>query len=375
MGRIYLGNTDEVQLYAKQIPTVDSSSIVLPDIIFTDNINYHMNKLNEPVPSKINPLLNNYNFYFASFYVGINSSTEGIRSFLIKGNLLDETNSGISVDDIGPKDNWISGNQQLDVDFKINFNAASNLFNLQNFPGPADRVLRYKWHRSPKIAKILGGFTTFSIYWKFFATNEQYVDGTHEVFFVFRAPKAAHKIYFQVTNAEAECESKYARNKYFYRGKPYTILIKSEGIETKNKRENKMSIYNTYDTVYSSTFAEWTAKWWQWLCSIPVDINPANDQTGKNSAQNQTDAVVWFLAGTTGGKAERTCTVPVGKSMLFPIIASHCSFAKNKDIKTESDLQSCVRSKQDKVKSIEVAIDGQDLQKSVHRVQSPLFEL
>ena len=42
---------------------------------------------------------------------------------------------------------------------------------------------------------------------------------------------------------------------------------------------------------YGLTYDEWTAKWWQWGYSIPKDINPAYDDTGKNCAQKQNGPV------------------------------------------------------------------------------------
>jgi hypothetical protein len=44
---------------------------------------------------------------------------------------------------------------------------------------------------------------------------------------------------------------------------------------------------------YGLSYGEWTAKWWQWGYSIPKDINPAYDDTGKNCAQKQ-NGPVWF---------------------------------------------------------------------------------
>ena len=44
------------------------------------------------------------------------------------------------------------------------------------------------------------------------------------------------------------------------------------------------------------TYGEWTAKWWQWLLSIPGPVNPNLDTTGANCAQGQSGPV-WFLAG------------------------------------------------------------------------------
>ena len=55
---------------------------------------------------------------------------------------------------------------------------------------------------------------------------------------------------------------------------------------------------------FDSTYSQWTSKWWQWAYSVPADVNPITDTTGKNCGQGQ-KGPVWFLAGTTGGTAER----------------------------------------------------------------------
>src|SRR5205823_2283910 len=65
---------------------------------------------------------------------------------------------------------------------------------------------------------------------------------------------------------------------------------------------------------YGTPYAEWVGKFQHWLSSVPQPLNPATDPTGKNCALNQTGPV-WFLAGTTGGAAERTCTIPAGKAV------------------------------------------------------------
>jgi hypothetical protein len=59
------------------------------------------------------------------------------------------------------------------------------------------------------------------------------------------------------------------------------------------------SVFSADSKPYNLTYGEWTAKWWQWGYSIPKNINPAYDNTGKNCAQKQ-NGPVWFLAGTFG---------------------------------------------------------------------------
>ena len=71
---------------------------------------------------------------------------------------------------------------------------------------------------------------------------------------------------------------------------------------------------------YGVTLPEWTIRWWRWLLSLSLEKNPGSDKSGKFSELGQEDPNVWFLAGTFGGSAVRTCTLPLGKAILMPII-------------------------------------------------------
>jgi len=66
------------------------------------------------------------------------------------------------------------------------------------------------------------------------------------------------------------------------------------------------------------SYGAWGDAWWQWAMSIPADMNPVMDTTGEFAAVGQSGPV-WFLAGTYGGEAERTVTIPAGKALFFPI--------------------------------------------------------
>jgi hypothetical protein len=45
---------------------------------------------------------------------------------------------------------------------------------------------------------------------------------------------------------------------------------------------------------YGNTYGEWSARWWQWLLSIPMATNPNLDTTGANCAQKQAGPVFFF---------------------------------------------------------------------------------
>jgi hypothetical protein len=123
---------------------------------------------------------------------------------------------------------------------------------------------------------------------------------------------------------------------------------------------------------YGLTYSEWAAKWWQWALSIPQDRNPINDQTGKNCSVAQ-QGQVWFLAGTSGGRAERSCTIPQGKAIFLNILTGECNFKENPDIKTAAGLLPCAIALNNGG-LVSVSIDGTQVQNlEKYRVQSPPF--
>jgi hypothetical protein len=119
------------------------------------------------------------------------------------------------------------------------------------------------------------------------------------------------------------------------------------------------SVYSTNDKPYGVTYGEWTANFWKWVIAIPQNVNPNNDATGKNCAINQKDTNVWYLAPTFGGAAERTCTIPRERSILFPLLAGECNYLENPELTTESQLHSCAMQANDVgSRSMEVIVDG-----------------
>jgi hypothetical protein len=61
--------------------------------------------------------------------------------------------------------------------------------------------------------------------------------------------------------------------------------------------------------------------WWRWALSIPAAQNPILDTSGADCAVAQKGGT-WFLAGTPGGApVTRSCTIPAGKKIFFPVIA------------------------------------------------------
>lgn len=70
---------------------------------------------------------------------------------------------------------------------------------------------------------------------------------------------------------------------------------------------------------HGATYGEWAAAWWQWAAAEPASVNPVLDTTGEYCDRSQSGHV-WFLAGSFGGEIERTCTVPEGRALFFPLV-------------------------------------------------------
>jgi hypothetical protein len=134
-------------------------------------------------------------------------------------------------------------------------------------------------------------------------------------------------------------------------------------------------MYKLVEHPFGKSWEEWTVKWWRWFLSTPKDNHPAFDKTGENASINQIDQNVWFLAGTTGGTAERTITIPPKMSILFPIINVTTSYLENPRLKTDQEMISFVDSHMRDIARKEASIDGKTITISGDfRIQSPLFK-
>ena len=119
---------------------------------------------------------------------------------------------------------------------------------------------------------------------------------------------------------------------------------------------------------------QYSAQWWQWSLSIPTVVNPLADSEGVLCSVGQ-HGDIWFLGGTLDGSpAERSCTIPSGKSIFFPVINAECSVIEGYG-ETSEELSSCAKDLMDHVTELEVLVDGVPLKHvEKSRVQSKPFK-
>jgi hypothetical protein len=150
------------------------------------------------------------------------------------------------------------------------------------------------------------------------------------------------------------------------------------------------AIFYPRDTVvFGGTYADWSAAWRQWADSLPAKHHPLFDTADCNKGQS---GPVFFLGGRfcapdinpscENAPAERSCTVPNGKALYFPVLNTSCldGEAKNglclKAGPIVTEMRSQLAAIINKTTGLQVTVDGQPLTvdlKRDFRVQSAVY--
>jgi len=101
-------------------------------------------------------------------------------------------------------------------------------------------------------------------------------------------------------------------------------LLTVPSVMANDKDGDGVKISDRDSVVYGRTFGDWDAEWNQWSYSFPVAHHPLFDNADCSAGQS---GPVWFLGGkfcpngvACALRAVRSCTVPSGKSVFFPIV-------------------------------------------------------
>jgi hypothetical protein len=138
----------------------------------------------------------------------------------------------------------------------------------------------------------------------------------------------------------------------------------------------------------STDQAELAAGWWKWALKKPAEVSPLlGDYSWKEQPQGAAKCAggsrlgVWNLAGEFAleedvggfvGEATRTCKVPAGKPIFFPVFNVICSPATG----DTGDLQECATSFTEQLladSSFFATVDGEDV--PIERVASGPFTI
>jgi hypothetical protein len=131
---------------------------------------------------------------------------------------------------------------------------------------------------------------------------------------------------------------------------------------------------------YGSSYREWSAHWWQWAYSIPPADNPLFDETGAKCGQSQSGKV-FYLVGVlnTSGTATRSCNVPKGKAVLFPILNAefdnYLCVPGGPTTYTVKELRAQMKAIFDQATGVAATVDGASIDVSKFRFSSPRFDV
>jgi hypothetical protein len=156
-----------------------------------------------------------------------------------------------------------------------------------------------------------------------------------------------------------------------------TTIISTQAFASPN-------VFSPGSSPYGQTYGEWSADWWRWAAAAgfdPIIYDDTNLPTDPDTGdllvsdfdticnEGQTDENVFYLAGTFGGSAERTCTVPEGKAIFFPLINALCTLtaANLTPLTKPADVVTTVGSEKicakiiDRTNHLEVQVDGSEV--------------
>ena len=121
-----------------------------------------------------------------------------------------------------------------------------------------------------------------------------------------------------------------------------------------------------YKPSHKDNYSKLAAKWWQWAVAKPVPKNPTADPNGSLCATGQRGKA-WFLAGSfSGGDIKRSCTLPAGKDLFFPLINQAYLRAPGEEVTLREQRQALADlDVKNQATNLRVWFDGKDITKKV----------
>ena len=135
-------------------------------------------------------------------------------------------------------------------------------------------------------------------------------------------------------------------------------------------------LFKREENPLGTSWEKWVELWWQWCYSFPKRVNPLSDLSGEYAKNGKISEYVWFLAGTFGGKAHRTCILSKETAIFFPILNNIITYYTDPQLKTRSDLDAYAKIDLDHIISLSANVDGHVIPNlNSYRVHSDLFTI
>jgi hypothetical protein len=126
--------------------------------------------------------------------------------------------------------------------------------------------------------------------------------------------------------------------------------------------------------VQGLTYGEWSAKWWQYVLSIPEGENPLVGGTGTNCAYQRIGNVE-VVAVDPLSESTITCEVPTGMTLFLDILSAECSNVEEDPFYggNEEEMRACAEAFT--ITDLQASIDGSEIKNLDQYIHtSPLFD-
>ena len=126
---------------------------------------------------------------------------------------------------------------------------------------------------------------------------------------------------------------------------------------------NSVGIFPPESKPYGLSYEDHIKNYWRYAISLPNDVNPWNDDTGKmcRNGQEAINSSVFYLPANGGGNSTRVCKIPAGSGIFIPILVGEFSLLElGKDAKV-ADLPGFAKNDQDNMHVFTLAIGNKKL--------------
>ena len=127
-----------------------------------------------------------------------------------------------------------------------------------------------------------------------------------------------------------------------------------------------------------ATRGEWSGRMWQWVVSMPMEINPGFDTAGERCGYGQFGPVFFVPGAFVPDAFERTCVVPEGTALYVSAGGSECSTVEPPPFfgRNEAELRACATANTDEIVELSLTINGEEVPDlDAYRTVSPMFTM
>lgn len=158
--------------------------------------------------------------------------------------------------------------------------------------------------------------------------------------------------------------------------KPFTVLLTAALLVATPAlaRSGKATAIPPTANHHGQSYSEWSAAYWQWLFSLPVEGHPGTDSPDFDVTAGQSGHV-WFLTGPFG-TVERHVTIPAGTSLFVALVNVDGSTLEDPPFygATAADQLAIANGFADYITDLSFSVDGKPVENiGDFRVTSPQF--